>query len=471
MDVAERLIEQAPDNPLAHNLAGGAWFGKGDQAAARASFERALDIDAHFTPALANLAEVDLTQGDLAAAGSRYRAMLAADVSNTRALQGLATVAERDDRLVEAIELLETVRALDPDAAAPQLTLVELYIRSGAPENALVAANRLRGVHGDKPYVLNAVTHAQLATGDLADAAVTLGLMAILASASAPELTRIAALQVTAEHPDGAERSLRKAIFTAPDYVPALKALIELKARSGQLDEALATLNEVRAAHPDIVIDVLVEGDLLMRAGRLDEAAAVFQAGFERQPSIGLLLRLYIARRDGGESARALGLLQEWLAAHPDDMTARRALAVGYIAAGRPDEAVRDLEILVAEQPNDALLLNNLAWLYHERGDARALDYATRAHHLAPDQPATLDTLGWILVMAGETARGLKLLRDAQARASRSPGIRYHLAVALNSLGRTAEARHELEAILESAPASEFDDKARALLSVLPAAE
>lgn len=274
-----------------------------------------------------------------------------------------------------------------------------------------------------------------------------------------------------AEHPSGAERSLRKAIFAAPDYVPALKALIELKARLGHLDEALATLNQVKAAHPDIVIDVLVEGDLLMRAGRFEEAAAVFQAGFERAPSTGLLLRLYIARRDNGESVRAVGLLHDWLAAHPEDLTVRRALAVGYIAVDRPDEAVHDLEILIEERPNDALLLNNLAWLYHERGDPRALAYAERAHELAPDQPATLDTLGWILVMGGEAARGLKLLRDAQARASRSPGIRYHLAVALNSLGRTAEARQELQAILKTASATEIGEKARALLSALPAAE
>ncbi len=73
--------------------------------------------------------------------------------------------------------------------------------------------------------------------------------------------------------------------------------------------------------------------------------------------------------------------------------------------------------------------------------------------------------------MEGETDRGLKLLRDAGARASRNPGISYHLAVALNSLGRTAEARHELETIIEAAPATEIGEKARALLSSLPSAE
>jgi hypothetical protein len=78
---------------------------------------------------------------------------------------------------------------------------------------------------------------------------------------------------------------------------------------------------------------------------------------------------------------------------------------------------------------------------------------------------------GWILVMEGETVRGLNLLRGARARSSRNAGISYHLAVALNSLGHTAEARHEFDTIIEAAPATEIGEKARALLSSLPSAE
>ena len=145
-------------------------------------------------------------------------------------------------------------------------------------------------------------------------------------------------------------------------------------------------------------------------------------------------------------------------------------LAADYITAGRHEAAIAHHESLLKALRDDPLLLNNLGGLYYESGDPRALAYAERAHELAPNHPATLDTLGWILVMGGDADRGLKLLRDAEARASRNPGIRYHLAVALNSLGRTAEARHELETIVETAPATEIGEKARALLNSLPSA-
>ena len=42
--------------------------------------------------------------------------------------------------------------------------------------------------------------------------------------------------------------------------------------------------------------------------------------------------------------------------------------------------------------------LNNLATAYQQEKNPLALEYAEKAYKLAPDSPAVLDTLGWILV-------------------------------------------------------------------------
>ncbi|MBA3506085.1 MAG: PEP-CTERM system TPR-repeat protein PrsT, partial [Betaproteobacteria bacterium] len=51
----DALEKKQPESALPHNLRGAALVGKGDEAAARRSFERALTLNASFFPALANL--------------------------------------------------------------------------------------------------------------------------------------------------------------------------------------------------------------------------------------------------------------------------------------------------------------------------------------------------------------------------------------------------------------------------------
>ena len=72
-----------------------------------------------------------------------------------------------------------------------------------------------------------------------------------------------------------------------------------------------------------------------------------------------------------------------------------------------------------------------------------------------------------MLVQQGQVEEGLKYLRRAHARAAHSPQVRYHLAVALNLLGRTKEARSELKAALDSNQIFDESDAAEALLQTL----
>jgi predicted Zn-dependent protease len=120
-------------------------------------------------------------------------------------------------------------------------------------------------------------------------------------------------------------------------------------------------------------------------------------------------------------------------------------------------------------QPANPVVLNNLAWLYSQKNDPRALDYAERAHASAPNAPAIMDTLGYILVHKGDVDRGLPLLKQAYDASKKAPEIGYHFAVALEKSGKAAEARSVLEAVLNDT--ASFDDKAEAkkLFDSIPA--
>jgi len=72
-------------------------------------------------------AEKALDQGMLDTAGRLYAQVAQADPRNAIALVGLAKVALREDRINDARELAEQALAIDPDEAAAQRLLREVY--------------------------------------------------------------------------------------------------------------------------------------------------------------------------------------------------------------------------------------------------------------------------------------------------------------------------------------------------------
>jgi predicted Zn-dependent protease len=107
------------------------------------------------------------------------------------------------------------------------------------------------------------------------------------------------------------------------------------------------------------------------------------------------------------------------------------------------------------------LALNNLAWLYHRGGDlTKARGLAEQAVAAAPRTSQIDDTLGWILLAQGESDKALTYLSAASRETPQNPVFQYHLAVALNQLGRTADAQARLETLLGSG--ATFSDRAEA---------
>ena len=204
-----------------------------------------------------------------------------------------------------------------------------------------------------------------------------------------------------------------------------------------------------------------------MREEKFRLAGDEYARGFDKQPSTEMAVRQFRARRAAGKLGEAIEGLEGWVATHPDESDARRALAAGYIDSGQWEEALGAHESLLADLPDDAALLNNLAGLYLRTSNPQALEFAERAYRLAPKQSATLDTLGWVLVHEGKPAKALRYLREAHDRSATDLRVRYHIAAALDRLGRHQEARRELKRALRPGKQFEGHADAQALLEKL----
>ncbi len=142
--------------------------------------------------------------------------------------------------------------------------------------------------------------------------------------------------------------------------------------------------------------------------------------------------------------------MQQWIAANPDDLISRSYLAAYALKTRQYKTAITQQEFIISKQPQNVAALNDLAWLYGQVKDPRALDTAARAYDLNSSEAAVADTYGWMLVEQGQTQKGLGILRTAAAAAPEVPEIRLHVAQALLRSGDKVKAKIELERLVNS---------------------
>ncbi len=98
--------------------------------------------------------------------------------------------------------------------------------------------------------------------------------------------------------------------------------------------------------------------------------------------------------------------------------------------------AIEYYQEAITLEPAHANAMNNLAWIYFEKNHPKALEIASQAYKLSPEDAGILDTYGWILVnqLNQEQRRlGITLLEKAVKKAPENALIKSHLEKARQS--------------------------------------
>jgi tetratricopeptide (TPR) repeat protein len=279
-------------------------------------------------------------------------------------------------------------------------------------------------------------------------------------------LMQIANLQVYAGALDAAAWSLKKAVDSDTSHVPAHVELIATLIRLERYDAAMAAAEALRAAAPDKAASFGALGEVLAATSRHDEALEQFRKAHELGANELTATKFALAQGRVNQVV-ADDWLTQWVKDNPEHRLARRMLAERHLQKGDYELAQSDYEQLVKWHSADAGVFNNYAHILKRLGDPRALEIAERAQELAPNDPNINDTLGWMLVEAGDPQRGLAFLRNAHSRAGLNPAIRYHIAVALSKLDRRDEAQRELQRALASPRSFREREQAEELLRTM----
>jgi putative PEP-CTERM system TPR-repeat lipoprotein len=411
---------------------------------------------------------VALRQNKLDEAKTDYEAVLKQNPKHLGAMMQLAEIAAKQQKPADVLAWLQKASQLDPKSPAPKLRLIRYYEQTRDVPKALVVARELGTSVPNNPQVLETLGRVEAEGKNMTASAAAFRRLVELTPKSARAHGLFAASQAATNDLAGAKASYQKALELDANYTPSYLALAELAARSGKIDEALKYAATLRGKQPKAAVGDMLTGDVYMRAKKYDEAIAAYDAGLKKEDVGELAIRRYNAERAAGHTDQAFAWLQSWVDRTKQPVV-RNLLASNYITAKKYDDAIREFEKLIAAEPKNPIVLNNLAWLYDHKNDKRAVDYAEKAYKEAPKAPAVIDTLGWILVRKGDKSRGLDLLRHAHDLAPNQGDITYHLAAAIKASdgGNKDEAKRLLERALKDNPKFSEADNARKLLKEL----
>lgn len=442
------LEKKDPDNPATHNLRGLALLAKQDIPAARQSFAKALALKPTFFPAAASLAALDLRDKKPEDARKRFESVLAADPRNVRALLALAEMkASGGGTTAEVAGLIEKAITANGSDVGARLTLVQYYLSQKENKKALTAASEAAAAIPDSPEILDALGRTQQIAGDTNQALATYGKLAALQPASPLAQMRIADIHLAARNTDEAGKSLQAALAIKPDLLEAQRGLILLALEAKKPEQALVVAREVQKQRPKEAVGLALEGDIHASAKQWPEAIASYRSALKLTPAPELAIKLYSALTASGNTAEAEKMAATWRKEQPKDIALRAHQ--GDLATARKDYALaaQHYRGALAIQPNNALLLNNLAWVSGQMKEAKAIEYAEKANQLAPNQPAFMDTLAVLLAQKGESAKAIELLRQALSLAPQAASIQLNLAKTLIGAGKKDEAKKELDAL------------------------
>lgn len=189
----------------------------------------------------------------------------------------------------------------------------------------------------------------------------------------------------------------------------------------GQTKEALRVVTMMLVVNPKMASAIELRASLLAEEERYDEAIAEVKKALDRDPEnmqlIGTLASLYAANK---EAEKAIDMFGRLIAADLKIAPVYRGRADAYLSLGRQAEALADYQKALELDPEDAGILNNLAWLMstspHDslRDGKKAVELATESCRITEYKKAyILSTLAAAHAEAGDFDKAIEWAEKA----------------------------------------------------------
>lgn len=334
--------------------------------------------------------------------------------SETELLGSAKGYLQKNDPQAAIIQLKNALQQ-QPSSGEARFLLGQALLTSGDAAGAEVELRRALELKYDATQVTPLLAQSMLRQGafdkltkqfgdaDLSDKAAMVALQLALADAYRAQGA-----------PDKARAALGKALALAPQSLPTLLALAQLKAAAEEYDSALAATDELLAKYPDSVDAWRLKGDLLARA-KADTAGAIaaYEQAVKLQPAQAqlhaALISLYFANKDVSGADRQFTAMK---AAAPDDPLTKFYEAQLLFAHEDFKQAQQALQALLRQTPENVAVLNLAGATELKLGSLGSAEtYLSKAVLLQPNFVSARRLLARVQLRANQPAQALATLR------------------------------------------------------------
>jgi tetratricopeptide (TPR) repeat protein len=265
-----------------------------------------------------------------------------------------------------------------------------------------------------------------------------------------------------------------------PDYAPIFVRLGAALALRGEHEHAREAFARATVLAPQNAVAHRGLGQVLLALGDASGAIGPLERAAELEPrdlaARSALVRAYVRvgreadAHEAAERARGLGPINSF----DDPVHAERVFlrsvsssraftrAQAALALGRLDQALADLEIVVAARPDDASAHYWKGMVHRRLGQVPpALEHLNRAVHLEPTLVQAQLELGALCVQLGRHAEAIEHLERAAALRPLDADGLYGLGLAYEGAGRAVDASRTYEAAVALDPAHPAGAKLR----------
>lgn len=348
---------------------------------------------------------------------------------------------------------LEQVALLDPESAALWLIRARLALETEDYSVARKAAQQGLQLAPDDVRFILLLAQAEIRLNNISAAEVQTN--ALLESHGGNQDLRLSLAQLYLEegHPEPAQRLLQPLI--GQPEVPNLAYFLlgAITQAQGETDNALLYYRQVSEGD-EFLPARAAAAQMLVEENRLLDARAflrIERMRFDNYFTELVMLEVQLLD-EMNQSTDANALLDREITRTPDDAALLYMRAMRRWEAGDIEGMERDLRQVLRTDPNNAEALNALGYTLADLNLAgrlqEAFDLIERAYEADPDNPAVLDSMGWVYFRLGQPEEALLWLESAYTQLP-DQEVAAHLAEVLQALGREEEARRLIQQIMQ----------------------